>query len=51
MNWLKRSYAERESDIIMIKVNPLLEPLHGGPRFEGLVEKIFGPSKTPGDAR
>jgi TolB-like protein/Tfp pilus assembly protein PilF len=41
MNWLERGYAERESDVILIKVNPLLEPLHGDPRFEALAQKVL----------
>jgi tetratricopeptide (TPR) repeat protein len=45
VNWLERSYEEREFDIIMIKVNPLLDPLHGDPRFEALVQKVFAPKK------
>jgi tetratricopeptide (TPR) repeat protein len=42
LRWLEKSYTDRESgDITSIKVNPLLEPLHGDPRFEALVQKVF----------
>src|SRR2546421_5419614 len=41
---LEQSYAERDGDDIgVIKVDPLLDPLHGDPRFEALVQKVIAP--------
>ena len=43
---LEQSYAERDGDDInVIKVDPLLDSLHGDPRFQALVQKIVGPKK------
>jgi tetratricopeptide (TPR) repeat protein len=33
------------------KDEPVWDPIRSDPRFEALVEKIFAPTKTPGDAR
>jgi hypothetical protein len=45
---LEEGYAEGDGDDIgVIKVDPLLDPLHGDPRFETLVQKVTGP-KTEG---
>lgn len=49
--WLEKSYQDRAYALRYVRVEPLLDPLHGDPRFEALVEKIFGPAKTPGDGR
>ena len=40
---LEQSLAERDSSINWIKVDPLLDPLHGDPRFEALAQKVIGP--------
>ena len=41
---LEQSYAERDGDnIAFIKVDPLLDSLHGDPRFEALAQKVVGP--------
>jgi len=41
---LEQSYAERDGDDIgVIKVDPLLDSLHGDPRFEALVQKVISP--------
>jgi TolB-like protein/Flp pilus assembly protein TadD len=41
LHWLEESYRERDGDSIgVIRVDPLLIPLHGDPRFEALAEKI-----------
>jgi hypothetical protein len=42
LRWLEQSYQDHAgSDIGYIKVEPLLDPLRGDPRFEALVQKIF----------
>jgi TolB-like protein/Flp pilus assembly protein TadD len=52
VHFLEKSYEDRDSvSIAVIKVHPFLDPLRGDPRFEALVEKIFGATKTNGDAR
>jgi len=53
LRWLEQSYQDRAgSDIGYIRVDPLLDPLRGDPRFEALAEKIvpaaqFGNKATP----
>jgi tetratricopeptide (TPR) repeat protein len=41
MNWLERSYAQKETAIFWIRVIPLLDTLHGDPRFEALAQKVL----------
>jgi len=39
--WLEQSYRDRDGFAVgTIRVDPLLEPLYGDPRFEALAEKI-----------
>jgi TolB-like protein/Flp pilus assembly protein TadD len=41
LNWLEESHRERDgNNIAAIRIDPLLAPLHGDPRFEALAEKI-----------
>jgi hypothetical protein len=41
LGWLEKSYQDRAgSDIGYIRIDPLLDPLRGEPRFEALAEKI-----------
>jgi len=41
LRWLEQSYQDHAgSDIGYIRVDPLLDPLRGDPRFEALAEKI-----------
>jgi tetratricopeptide (TPR) repeat protein len=41
LRWLEQSYQNRAgSDVGWIRVDSLLDPLHGDPRFEALAEKI-----------
>src|SRR5262249_4680985 len=41
---LEKSIADYDArDITWIKVDPLLDPLRGDPRFEALVQKVVGP--------
>jgi adenylate cyclase len=40
---LEKSFEERDgANIGWIKVDPLLDPLHGDPRFEALVQRVVG---------
>lgn len=42
LSWLERSYEAKEIWLLVtIKVDPLLAPLHGDPRFDAVVRKIF----------
>jgi adenylate cyclase len=44
LRWLEKSFEERDgSNISWIKVDPLLDALHGDPRFEALVQKVVAP--------
>jgi TolB-like protein/Tfp pilus assembly protein PilF len=44
LRWLDKSYQDRAGDVLRyIRVDPLLDPLRGDPRFEELVAKIFAP--------
>ena len=44
LNWLEKGYQERDGfNIGPIRVDPLLTPLRGDPRFEALAEKIVPP--------
>src|SRR5881296_1078400 len=48
LRWLEQGFEERDgSNISWIKVDPVLDSLHGDPRFESLVQKVTGP-KTEG---
>ena len=41
INWLEQGYGEGDGTFLgPIRVDPLLDPLHGDPRFEALAEKI-----------
>jgi serine/threonine-protein kinase len=44
LRWLEQGFEERDgANICWIKVDPLLDSLHGDPRFEALVQKILAP--------
>ena len=44
LRWLEQGYEERDgSNISTIKVDPLLDSLHGDARFEALVKKVITP--------
>lgn len=50
LRWLEQSYQDRAgADIGWIRVEPLLDPIHGDPRFEALAEKIV-PAREFGKA-
>jgi TolB-like protein/Tfp pilus assembly protein PilF len=45
LRWLERSYQEHFPEITRIKIEPLLDPLRGDPRFEALANKVVPQSK------
>ena len=46
LRWLEQGFEERDgANICWIKVDPLLDSLHGNPRFEALVQKVIGEKK------
>jgi serine/threonine-protein kinase len=46
LRWLEQSYQDRAgADVGWIRVDPLLDPLRGDPRFEALAEKIVPASQ------
>jgi TolB-like protein/Tfp pilus assembly protein PilF len=46
VRWLEKAYDDRAGDALrFVKVEPLLDPLRGDPRFEALVAKIFPPNR------
>jgi tetratricopeptide (TPR) repeat protein len=50
LNWLEQGYREHDGfNIGPIRIDPLLAPLHGDPRFEALAEKIV-PAREFGQA-
>jgi len=42
--WLERAYAQRDSSMMYIKVEPLLNSLHNDPRFAALLKKLNLPN-------
>ena len=43
LSFLEKTYEERDGyNIAFIKSDPFLDSLRGHPRFEALVQKIFG---------
>jgi hypothetical protein len=45
---IDRAFAARDgSSLTWIKVDPLLDPLRGDPRFEALVQKVVAPKPQP----
>lgn len=40
LDWAERCYDERRGWLAYLRVNPLLDPLQGMPRFEALVKKM-----------
>jgi hypothetical protein len=50
LTWLERGLATGAIGSFY-KDEPVWDPIRSDPRFEALVEKMFAPIKTPGDAR
>src|SRR5213082_3352103 len=47
LRWLEKSYQYRAgNDLEFIRVEPLLDPLRGDPRFEALMAKVFSTQKS-----
>jgi serine/threonine-protein kinase len=45
VNWLERSYQNKEfAKLSLIKVEPMLDPLRGDPRFEKFANQIVPPN-------
>ena len=38
--WLDRAYVQRDDDLVITKVDPLLKKLHGDPRFGAFLNKL-----------
>ena len=52
IDWFERAYRDRSGpEIVGIKVDPMLDPLHGDPRFEALVQKVLAPKNSETGAR
>ena len=44
LRWLEQSYTDRDgANLSWVNVEPILNSLHGEPRFEALVQKIIAP--------
>jgi tetratricopeptide (TPR) repeat protein len=51
LKWLEQGYRDRDGfNMADIRVDPLLAPLHGDPRFEALAEKIMPAREFAGAA-
>jgi tetratricopeptide (TPR) repeat protein len=48
--WLERGLATGAIGVFY-KDEPVWDTIRSDPRFEALVEKMFGPTKSPGDGR
>jgi serine/threonine-protein kinase len=40
LDWMEQAYEERRGWMAYLKVNPIVDPLRGDPRFEALVRKM-----------
>ena len=47
LDWLDRSLAERETDLVDLAVDPRLDPLRGSPRFGHLLDALDLPAAEP----
>ena len=47
LRWLEQGFEERDgANMSWIKVDPLLDSLHGDPRFEALAQKVVAPKQS-----
>ena len=44
LHWIEKSDQDH-ADLVYFKVEPLLDPLRGDPRFEALLQQVFGDKK------
>jgi TolB-like protein/Tfp pilus assembly protein PilF len=42
LDWLEKSYQDQESACWYLKVDPIYDSVRNEPRFQGLVQKVFG---------
>jgi hypothetical protein len=42
--WLDRAYAQRDGNLIVTKVDPLLKSLHSDPRYAAFLKKLNLPT-------
>jgi hypothetical protein len=40
LDWTERALADRRGWLVYAKVNPVMDPMRGHPRFEALVERM-----------
>jgi DNA-binding winged helix-turn-helix (wHTH) protein/TolB-like protein/tetratricopeptide (TPR) repeat protein len=40
LDWLEKAYQERDTQMMYVKTDPLLEPLHSNPRFGALLRRM-----------
>ena len=43
IEWLEHGYEDRDGDMVLLKVWPVLDPLRGKPRFESLLRRMNFP--------
>jgi hypothetical protein len=40
LDWLERAYRLGQAAVALIKVEPILDPLRGEPRFDAMVQRL-----------
>jgi len=43
VSWLKKGYAERNDEIVYMKIEPVLDPIRSDPRFQDLLRRVGFP--------